>query len=262
MTQDAELTPSGAGNGELGVSVAVSGNTFAVGAPLQTVGSNTEQGAVFVYNEPASGWSGVLSPAAELTASDGTRGGSFWATVAALGSTIAVGEQNGGPGNFSHAYLFSEPVAGWSGPETESLELVASNEAITDEFGSAVALSCGTVVVGAAYHRRLGSTASQGAVYVSAPPPSASAGGAPTTVAAQSTTAALDSGRAHFPSLAASAETPASSACTLLVTDVTATSDPLSVDVHVSQDPRYANGPAGGQRGAMPPSKANTLLVR
>jgi hypothetical protein len=34
------------------------------------------------------------------------------------------------------------------------------------------------------------------------------------------------------------------------------------VDVHVSQDPRYANGPAGGQRGAMPPSKANTLLVR
>jgi hypothetical protein len=131
------------------------------------VSSNPEQGAVFVYNEPTLGWSGALAPAAELTASDGTRGDSF-GTVAVSGSTIAVAA-GGGPGNLSHVYLFSEPAVGWSGPETESSELAASNEAITDDFGSDVALSCSTVVVGAPDHRRLGSTASEGAAYVFAP---------------------------------------------------------------------------------------------
>ena len=78
MTQSARLAPpSGTGIDELGGSVAVSGNTVAVGAPLETVGPNSGQGAVFVYNEPAAGWSGVLAPAAELTASDGTGDNSF-----------------------------------------------------------------------------------------------------------------------------------------------------------------------------------------
>ena len=139
-------------------------------------------------------------------------------------------------------YLFSEPAAGWSGHLTESSELVASNEAVTDAFGSDIALSCTTVAVGAPGHHRLGSFAgAQGSAYVFAPPTTTGADGGPATAAAHSTTAASDSGRAHFPSgLAASGATPASSACALLVTDVTATSDPLSVDVHVSQDPAYS----------------------
>jgi len=178
MTQSAELTaPAGAGNDELGGSVAVSGGTVAVGAPALNVGSNVDQGAVFVYSEPGSGWSGVLSPAAELTASDGTEDNSF-GTVAVSGSTIAVAESNRNPGSLNSVYLFTQPASGWSGHLTESSELVASNEAVTDAFGSDVALSCSTVAVGAPGHRRLGSTASQGAAYVFAPPTTTSADGA------------------------------------------------------------------------------------
>ena len=171
MTQSAGLTaPSGTGIDELGASVAVSGNTVAVGAPLETVGPNTGQGAVFVYNEPAAGWSGALAPAAELTASDGTGDNSF-GTVAVSGNSIAVLESSRNPGSLNGALLFSEPAAGWSGHLTESSELVASNEAVTDAFGSDVALSCTTVVVGAPGHHRLGSFAgAQGSAYVFAPP--------------------------------------------------------------------------------------------
>jgi len=177
MTQSAELTaPAGAGNAELGGSVAASGGTVAVGAPALNVGSNVDQGAVFVYSEPASGWSGVLSPAAELTASDGTSDDSF-GTVAASGSTIAVAGSSRTPGSLNHVYLFTQPASGWSGHLTESSELVASNEELPDAFGSGVALSCSTVVVGAPGHRRLGSTASQGAAYVFAPPTTTSADG-------------------------------------------------------------------------------------
>ncbi|MGP8204686.1 MAG: hypothetical protein ACLQVK_01295, partial [Acidimicrobiales bacterium] len=176
ITQSAGLTPpSGAEIDELGGSVAVSGNTVAVGAPLETVGPNAGQGAVFVYNEPAAGWSGVLAPAAELTASDGTGDNSF-GTVAVSGSTIAVLESSRNPGSSSSVLLFSEPASGWSGHLTESSELVASNEAVTDAFGSGVALSCTAVVVGAPGHHRLGSFAgARGSAYVFAPPTTTSA---------------------------------------------------------------------------------------
>ncbi len=176
MTQSARLAPpSGTGIDELGGSVAVSGSTVAVGAPLETVGPNSGQGAVFVYNEPAAGWSGVLAPAAELTASDGTGDNSF-GTVAVSGSTIAVLESSRNPGSSSSVLLFSEPASGWSGHLTESSELVASNEAVTDAFGSGVALSCTAVVVGAPGHHRLGSFAgAQGSAYVFAPPTTTSA---------------------------------------------------------------------------------------
>ncbi len=209
----AKLTgPPGAGIDDLGSSVAVSGGTVALGAPAQTVGPNADQGAVFVYNEPAAGWSGTSSPAAELTASDGTGDSSFGSAVAASGSSIAVGEQDRSPGSLSHVYLFTEPAAGWSGPETESSELAASNEAVTDAFASDVALSCGTVVVGAAGHHRLGNFAGpEGAAYVFAPPTPTSAGGARVPAAA-----------GHGEGLA----TPAPAACALLVTGVTATSAP------------------------------------
>jgi hypothetical protein len=66
--------------------------------------------------------------------------------------------------------------AGWSGVLTPAAELTASDGARGDSFGT-VALSCSTIVVGAAGHHRLGSTASQGAAYVFAPPTTTSAAG-------------------------------------------------------------------------------------
>ncbi|MGO9973090.1 MAG: FG-GAP repeat protein [Solirubrobacteraceae bacterium] len=177
LSQSAELTaPVGAGIDELGGSVAVSGSTVAVGAPVQTVGSNLYQGAVYVYTQPVSGWSGLMTPRAELTASDGTARDSFGSSVAASGNTIAAGEELNGQSP-NAVYVFAQPAAGWSGSLTQSAELRASNEALLDVFGDdAVAVSGATVIVGAPGHHRLGSTGSgQGAAYVFTCPAASSA---------------------------------------------------------------------------------------
>jgi serine/threonine protein kinase len=60
----------GAADSEVGNAVAVSGNTMVVGASDATVGSNTDQGVVYVFTEPASGWTS-MTQTAKLTTSDG-----------------------------------------------------------------------------------------------------------------------------------------------------------------------------------------------
>ncbi len=167
LTQSAELTGAGTGTA-FGSSVAVSGSTVAVGAPGQTVGSNIEQGAVDVYMQPASGWAGLLTPSAELTASDGTARDGVGHWVAASGNTIAAAGEDLNLHSPNVVFVFAQPAAGWSGSLTQSAELGASNEALTDAFGlNAVAVSGATVVVGAPDHHRLGATGSaQGAAYV------------------------------------------------------------------------------------------------
>ncbi len=77
-TQTAGLTASdGAICDQLGRSVAVSGSTIVAGAPGAFIanparpgGGNTNQGAVYVFSEPASGWTNGTQTA-KLTASDG-----------------------------------------------------------------------------------------------------------------------------------------------------------------------------------------------
>ena len=56
-TQTAKLTASdGAADDYFGCSVSISGNTVVVGAHDATVGSNSDQGAAYVFTEPGSGW--------------------------------------------------------------------------------------------------------------------------------------------------------------------------------------------------------------
>src|SRR5258708_11965170 len=52
--QLAELTASdNASLDQLGYSVAISGNTIAVGAPYASIGANVHQGAIYVFTKPA-----------------------------------------------------------------------------------------------------------------------------------------------------------------------------------------------------------------
>jgi hypothetical protein len=69
----------------LGYSVAVSGNTVVVGAPIATIGSNIVQGAVYVFVKPAGGWAN-MTETAKLTASDGTPVSLFGLSVAISGT--------------------------------------------------------------------------------------------------------------------------------------------------------------------------------
>ena len=90
-TQAATLTASdGAAYNYLSWSVAVSGTTIAASAPGATVNGNYDQGAVYVFTEPACGWADETQ-AATLTATDGAVGDELGHSVAVSGTTIAAG---------------------------------------------------------------------------------------------------------------------------------------------------------------------------
>lgn len=91
LSQTAELMASdGAKNEVLGRSLAVSGEVIAAGARFREVGKSTDQGAVYVFVRPGSGWADATQTA-ELTASNGTTGDSLGRSTAVAGATIVVG---------------------------------------------------------------------------------------------------------------------------------------------------------------------------
>jgi hypothetical protein len=112
-TQSAELTASdGAANDTFGRSVAISGSTIVVGAPIHMIGANIEQGAAYVFTMPASGWANATQRA-ELTASDGVAGDGLGASVAVSRSTIVVlapDRKLGANGFQGAAYAFVNPA--------------------------------------------------------------------------------------------------------------------------------------------------------
>ena len=92
LVQQAKLTASdGAANDQLGNSVALSsdGNTALVGAVFADIGSNTDQGAAYVFVRSGSTW----AQQAKLTASDGAANDQFGFSVALSsdGNTALVG---------------------------------------------------------------------------------------------------------------------------------------------------------------------------
>ena len=156
-TQTAELTASdGAPTDSLGISVAISGDTIVAGAFDHQVGSNADQGAVYVFTKPTGGWVNATQTA-ELTASDGAAGDNFGRSVAVSGDTIVAGTQGR-----DAVYVFTKPAAGWVNA-TQNGELTTSDGG--GFFGVSVAIDGSTIVVGADDHQ-VGSNQSQGAAYV------------------------------------------------------------------------------------------------
>ena len=156
-TQRAELIASdGAANDQFGASVAISGETALVGAPF----NHDYQGAAYVFTRSGSSW----SQQAELVASDGGAWDQFGESVALDGDTAVIGapgHQVGSNDQQGAAYVFGGSGASWS----QQAELTASDGAAYDEFGWSVAISAGTVLVGAPMHTADGNTY-QGAAYL------------------------------------------------------------------------------------------------
>jgi hypothetical protein len=148
MTQTAELTASdGVPGDNFGESVAISGNTVVVGAGHAAVGGDIEQGAIYVFVEPADGW-GNMTETAKLTASDGAAQDLLGASVATNGNTIAAGAV-GWNTSEGEAYVFVEPAGGWKSTSSFAGTLTASHGRSPDAFGSAVSIGSNTIVVGA-----------------------------------------------------------------------------------------------------------------
>jgi len=130
---------------DLGRSTAIDGDTLLVGAPLTSLGDALQGGIVRVYRDDGLGnW----ALEAELIPSDAAAFNNpyyeFGTSVSISGGTAVVGAYgaNGGP---DAAYVFTRSGEIW----TQQQKLTASDGAVDDRFGTSVAISGDTVIVGA-----------------------------------------------------------------------------------------------------------------
>jgi len=146
-----ELTASdGASDDQFGLCVSVSGDTAVIGASQKPVGSNTAQGAAYVFVRS----DGVWTEQQELTALFGAAGDQFGWSVSVSGNTAVIGAP--GAGSFQGAaHVFVLNGGGWA----EQQELAASDGAAGDSFGWSVSVSGDAAVIGAPGPR-------EGAAYV------------------------------------------------------------------------------------------------
>ncbi len=172
-TQQQKLSAGdGAAGDNFGCSVAISGNTVAVGANMNDFGQNSvDQGSVYLFTRTGTNW----LPQQQLLAASGRAFDRFGQHVALSGDTLVVGATGNDVGGFfdqGSAHVFARSGATWS----EQRNLFADAEAVRAqpatpggitpgaEFGSAVALSGDTVLVGAPNEN--GTFMGQGAAYV------------------------------------------------------------------------------------------------
>ena len=135
--QLAELKGSDTLGGDaVGVSVAISGTTAAVGAPDHA----KDAGRAYVFTSTAAGW----HEAAELKGSDTVAGDYFGYAVAISGTTVVVSAP-GFAKNAGRAYIFARTATGWK----QAAELKGSDTVAGDYFGDSLAMSGTTIVVGA-----------------------------------------------------------------------------------------------------------------
>lgn len=172
MTQTATLAPSDDAV-HFGWSVAISGDTIVVGAPYSTVNGIEEQGALYVFVKPASGWAD-MTETAKLTGYhlDPVGIDYLGISVSISGNTIvaaAPGAKPIYPGlSNGEALVYVEPEQGWVN-STETAVLY--NQFSVPGFASSVAVGAGTVIVGATgccYQGEIQTGA--GYVYVEPPP--------------------------------------------------------------------------------------------
>lgn len=127
-----------------GYSVALDGDTAAIGASYNTIGGNALQGAAYAFARSA----GVWAEQGKLFADDGAANDLFGSTVAVSGDTAVVGafidDINGQPDQGS-AYVFVRSGAIWS---LQTKLLMAGGE-LNDQFGLGVAIDGDKVLVGA-----------------------------------------------------------------------------------------------------------------
>lgn len=164
-SQQAYLKASNPGSRDLfGTSVAISGDTIVVGSPLEDSSTTTVNsipnedadgaGAAYVFV----GSAGVWTQQAYLKGSYADAGDIFGRSIAVSEDTIIVGAggddsstpgvnstPNNTPDRHGAAYVFFRSGGNW----TQQAYLKSSNPGVRDEFGSSVAISGDTAIVGA-----------------------------------------------------------------------------------------------------------------
>jgi hypothetical protein len=172
LTENAKLTSSdGAGSDTFGSAVAISGDVIVVGAQNDNV-TTLGEGSAYIFVKPVTGWNGALTQTAKLIASDAGIEDEFGVSVAISGDTVVVGSHLDDSPSFNQgsAYVFLKPLTGWAGTLAENAKLTASDGAMNDSFGAAVAVAGDTIVVGS-FLDDVGGNMDQGSAYVFVKPP-------------------------------------------------------------------------------------------
>ena len=147
-SQQARLTAVGGRSGDwFGVSVALSGNTALVGAPLAG-----HTGAAYIFVRHGQQW----RQQASLAARNGAPCDWFGRAVALSSNTALIGAWYAHD-HMGAAYIFTRAASHWS----QQAALTPAAGMPEDYFGTAVALSGGTALIGAA-----GSVENTGSAYV------------------------------------------------------------------------------------------------
>ena len=137
------VAADGAFNDQFGSSIAISGDTVAVGVPSDAVGSNFAQGSVSVFVRTGSSWSAQQS----LTAPDGAASDFFGRSVAISGDTLVIGANQddiGTNNDQGSVRVFARSGSAW----TQQQVLTAFDGAALDNFGWSVGISGDTIVAG------------------------------------------------------------------------------------------------------------------
>ena len=145
--EQAKLIASDAAQADqFGRSAVIDGGTVLVGAWNADHEGETDAGAAYAFERPQGGWAD-MTETVKLTASDAANGDRFGASVAIDGDVALVGAHldvdNGI--DAGSAYVFLRSGSAW----VEDGKLLASDAAVGDNFGYAVALCRDTLLVGA-----------------------------------------------------------------------------------------------------------------
>ena len=145
---------------EFGYSVALSGETALVGAPSDDVGSNKDQGSVYVFVRSGEVW----TKQAQLIASDGVTLDRFGDSIDLDRDTALIGaflDDVAGTIDQGSAYVFVRNGTSW----TQQAQLIATDGTADNLFGSSVALHGDTAIIGAPSDS-INSNQLQGSAYV------------------------------------------------------------------------------------------------
>ena len=149
----------GAANDLFGWALALDGDTALVGAYVDDVGANMNQGSAYIFVRDGSTW----SQQAHLIAPDGAAGDEFGVSVAIDDDTVLVGTWGmvSGAVRPGSVYVYTRAETTWSLQQT----LTASDGVPGDHLGYAVSLDGDTALVGAPWDD-VGANADQGSAYV------------------------------------------------------------------------------------------------
>ncbi len=142
---------------QFGLSVAISGDTVVVGVP-----QGATSGLAYIFEPNDSGSRFKWEQVKKLLASDRRIGDFFGVSVAISGDTVVVGAHKNN-GFLGAAYIFDRNNGGTNKWE-EVEKIIASDGEAGDLFGSSVAISGNTVVVGAS--SRWNNDISVGSAYI------------------------------------------------------------------------------------------------